>query len=1651
MSKLHVVGIGGTGHKLVTAVIHLASCGAFKGSLGSNQIDSIRVMTIDADNSNGNLTQAKSTLSAYRSFYDALSANTKLDLIEIESVTPETNISLYKDGKESISKAFKIPQYSGSDDDKFIRFLYANDEIDAEFEQGFYGHTSIGTLVVKDILGQDEAWKKFLTEINANDFVVIAGSIFGGTGASAIPVALDELKARQRDTDFKLAAVIMTPYFKTVGKITEAGELQPDANNFQTKAKAALYYYNVQEQYKKTDALYVIGEPEVNFSNEIASRGSSKQTNKAHPVELFAATAVIDFIKENKDRKGSGIIAAKRDSGGSGEYYYTWNMLQDVDSGLPKKIVRLMKMAVFYNKVLYEQMKNGTASGTWVSKYDPEICTEKDSNQNLVYENVRVFLVQFVKWFYDIHKKNLAEIDQATNALKFIPDARVKLFNVGYETLFDNRALNGNAEIDKFTELVYNDQNPKLSAKIYSDICSKPPENVGGRKGFPALFAMLDELFDKPLGVFGKKPKTTDDKFKSEVYLSKDNNAAFIIGLQDGKLWAKGAGADLLLNIADGLPNVQNESLKAGDLAIPSPWSIFILNELTLTEKKFATLNKTTYNQWCGLIALLVLRDLNLYTKHGLLLQELKIGAVGDGDFFRVVEDTLKPNSYIFDNPNWTNAYCLSLNGETIAFLAHNTIVCPTYSYSAAIRTSLHTMAPTIIDESGKFLSPDNYFSDQSQAVNRNAKYALKLFLDKLKAEITKQAAHNQKGVIKSLQDLTDLYIADLGKTTANPDISISDVSVNNVYDLFEKVRITSSHKAELPFVLADARANVAIIGLNICGISAASPQASTIFVTENLLYNQISAEYIQKHSGATVDGITLIYEKDLLGESMLMVNKGGSGVFKSLQPKMLSKGLTGDYEIIWPVNEKLLDWFSMDQLNKMLSVSIDNGIVRVTLEVKLAGDLGNHSVQKEYKVKNVTDSDQNSKDNAGTCYIYDKNLLPFWAVWPYTEILQNGVNTWHRYNFFCVEPNYRGISVLEIEPLFLEQNKLLGEQKLSTISTVINDVYYRRYKELPVALKLKQKTSEKTSQYMGAVFLEEPARVQRGDITWNIGLDFGTTTTTAFYTTSGATPKFLQLITEYNWAVGSKEPKKDEIKSALTVLSHSGDNRAKELYFIDEQCLKQKGYTTAYEKMDTTRNTTEPTIFDTGRIFWHNFENFKVLNTAEGRRDRLLTNIKWENEKSNAGKYLNQLLTQMVYSAAEKGVRKINWFFSYPTAFSEGAKIEFSDMLDSLIKQLQDDTGVEIAFTHEHLITESIAAAFYFRNKNPKQSTFLCVDIGGSSSDISIWIKEQHIFQTSIRFASRDMFIAPLKHLLERKNVMDIVRGSETDNIATMLSYGGKNDSDKYSDEKIQYFIETVLFEYYDSFKNRLESLGGDDKKAYQEFRHSVFIAYSGLVYYLANIIAALLKSKKIDNDITQIVFGLSGKGSKLTDWIKAYCPKIYKEAQSFIEEKTKIEIEFRDQFDAASAKTETATGMICDLDGAGNQNSKVTLADPEIFIGCKINAAQGKAKEKEYPKNSFINPYDDVFRKPQTLKVSIDKELVEFGEFIDFYNTIAAKTKNDMPVIPMDWYKNEKKTLWNQIKTETERVLEKEDRFDPPFIVMLKVFLELFGESGK
>ena len=139
--------------------------------------------------------------------------------------------------------------------------------------------------------------------------ILLAGSIFGGTGASAIPSIakyIRQLTDLNPDPDARrtvgggavIGAMLLLPYFATT-----KGDGVIDYTQFEPKAKAALEYYAKEGvgygDNKVFNAIYMVGsQDKVAYSY---CTGGSEQNNAAHLVDFLGAEAVSHFLTTNPD------------------------------------------------------------------------------------------------------------------------------------------------------------------------------------------------------------------------------------------------------------------------------------------------------------------------------------------------------------------------------------------------------------------------------------------------------------------------------------------------------------------------------------------------------------------------------------------------------------------------------------------------------------------------------------------------------------------------------------------------------------------------------------------------------------------------------------------------------------------------------------------------------------------------------------------------------------------------------------------------------------------------------------------------------------------------------------------------------------------------------------------------------------------------------------------------------------------------------------------------------------------------------------------------------------------------------------------------------------------------------------------------------
>ena len=319
MSLNILIGIGGTGAKVVEAVLHCCAAG-----LGPKQLT---VGLIDQDRSNGNLSRTQETLSALidarakwrteggQHFFPAG------DLLRTEPDHPQRLIwTPHPSQNTNLSDALG---HLGKDR-PLLDLLFKADlsEQKMDLGLGYQGKAHVGSAAITAAVDQDDPtfWKEIFEAIDSQGGgtevrLVLAGSVFGGTGAAGFPTIARLIRRRVGEDrkKFRLGGVLMLPYFRfgapddRLSTVARSEDLLP-----QTRG-ALRYYETLRKQEKVFDEVFLTGWGSY-FDLGYHSPGTGAQRNPALVPELIASQAALRFFAPEHEPKGEVLVSARRDA-----------------------------------------------------------------------------------------------------------------------------------------------------------------------------------------------------------------------------------------------------------------------------------------------------------------------------------------------------------------------------------------------------------------------------------------------------------------------------------------------------------------------------------------------------------------------------------------------------------------------------------------------------------------------------------------------------------------------------------------------------------------------------------------------------------------------------------------------------------------------------------------------------------------------------------------------------------------------------------------------------------------------------------------------------------------------------------------------------------------------------------------------------------------------------------------------------------------------------------------------------------------------------------------------------------------------------------------------------------------------------------------
>ncbi len=463
MPKNYLIGIGGTGARVIESFIYLCAAG-----YGPDH--EVTIFFIDPDKANGNLERTTAVLDNYikcGSNYSSVGSGNPLFKTKI-SRPVDCIWNIFDQADMSLSKyiSYQTLKTRNRDFADLISLLYSGGhavsddehkgELGTKLNEGFRGHPSIGAVVMTDAQEQQEQdpWKTLFSDIaNAtgeNDIrVFLVGSIFGGTGAAGVPTIgsrrlikySEQAKLSNGRSKVFMGGSLVLPYFMfdMTGSNRETGLFVTPAD-FAVATKAALHYYSEKALGGDLgfDQVYFIGDASRQSVGSF-SAGTATQKNSPHFIEMATSLAVKDFFQQSLSAESTGkYFIASRHSGP-----FTWEafpMARETDpnaasphQSLKAHMLRMTILAYSVCTYLKSQLSSSTRDSWYKTFFDerhrgePRIYNLHEQSNKLKVESYTGFLNGFLKWICavcaDMQSVKLLDSTKLLNGEEWYPAA----------------------------------------------------------------------------------------------------------------------------------------------------------------------------------------------------------------------------------------------------------------------------------------------------------------------------------------------------------------------------------------------------------------------------------------------------------------------------------------------------------------------------------------------------------------------------------------------------------------------------------------------------------------------------------------------------------------------------------------------------------------------------------------------------------------------------------------------------------------------------------------------------------------------------------------------------------------------------------------------------------------------------------------------------------------------------------------------------------------------------------------------------------------------------------------------------------------------------------------------------------------------------
>lgn len=1002
--------------------------------------------------------------------------------------------------------------------------------------------------------------------------------------------------------------------------------------------------------------------------------------------------------------------------------------------------------------------------------------------------------------------------------------------------------------------------------------------------------------------------------------------------------------------------------------SIPDIWARPILFRMALFASKGfdASLHKKVLGEWRSLLAMLALQDtrhLNLTVDAVHLNQSDHLGQVFS---MLAPQDSISKNGHVAKS-DWNDIYVISYNKVSLAITSPTTLIMPAADYSNTLRGQL--TVPW--SEDGRHLV------DPIPHLMPNELGGLHLWLTHLKQDLLNEIPPNIKmnnDTHQQLLSVLDNYIQDVFKQANGifPAMSSLVPAGLNMYIgtsafLDKKVQPPPPNPNDSAVLLRtnEARADskplllVSKKMLNEIAVSRGLSPAQ-IVIWSGITAADFLEEYLTNDrtmiNGVSIDEAEWHRPEEFFTDH-LVIHAGGNalkGILKVPGSEILSKD---DMSVILPLRLEILDYFTPQEIMRNFRIEKVGSNIKVQFTFPISGvnNTGaEYRAEKSYPMQEV---------------IYLTKNVPVIEIWPNFKR-----PNWKKYYLYYENSEAQnktqeaGSGFLYVYPWAYGDN-IAGDTPRHGLA----NIYTARLSGFPEALICTANLASSDEIYAGLILLDEPEQLQTMmGKSWQIGIDFGTSSTMLFYREGNTTPKPLVL-----------QPNLFDVTESPML------NRTYQNFIPSTTESQQDGsFQSIFQLLNGNHlKDSPPNIYplQDGNIYWVLGANDDYFRTNIGQID---TNLKWGTNvvsQLKVSAYIKQICLQILAEAAKKYVGDISWNFSYPTAFSSAKTMTFSATCQDAVNEAIKDSGFDTAPVGQapEYWSESKANAYYFSKLGGVHFAggAVCLDIGAGTTDISVISGHpaRIVYHTSLQFAGRYLFQSIYKNYNVFASTLNL-NGMEAEPRNVLIDADMRKNSQKYQD----------------GLKNMVV------KNDVQKVLQLAQFALAGIFYYIGDVVSLLHEIGIYQGDSVPDIY-VGGNGSRIFPWI---CGGTFTIQNPYIEV-------FKDMLVATS--------------GLSAVDFKIILSDTP-----KVEVARGMTEDRPHNDDIFYNQRQiamDVFGEAKGRDPLISNsvlagdnfiagsQLFKKTEFISAYEIaegISIKDVNELRTFTKKF--NESPNIWAQ-----------------------------------